>query len=531
VQFRGVETRHDDMIEQADVVDVLVVGGGINGAGIARDAVGRGLSVLLVERSDLAAATSSASSKLIHGGLRYLEHYAFRLVRESLAEREVLWGAAPHLIWPLRFVLPVHRGLRPPWLLRLGLYLYDHIGGRERLPPTRSLRREADSALAPLAEHYRRGFEYSDCCVDDARLVVATAVDAAERGARVKVGCELKHARREKELWCVTLRSADGVESIVRARALVNATGPWVEDVAQLIGVASMGAVRLLKGSHIVTRRIHDGDRAYTLQGGDGRIVFVIPYQENLTLIGTTEVPTSEPASPKASDEEIRYLLATASNYLRSAVGIDDVVWSYSGVRALYEDGSAKDSRVTRDYTLEIDAPSGKAPVLTVFGGKVTTYRRMAEEALQLLQPSLGFCAPPWTRSAPLPGGNLGNLSFEDFAARKTEAYTFLNARLVRRLCRAYGTRIDEVLNRATSLDEIGVEIAPSLYEAELRYMREKEWARTGEDALWRRSKLGLSLDASERARVSDWFVNASPLDAAPHATQPDPGRVSLPRG
>ena len=488
-------------------VDVLVVGGGINGVGIARDAAGRGLSVLLVERGDLACGTSSASSKLVHGGLRYLEQYQFRLVRESLAEREVLLAAAPHLIWPLRFVLPLHAGLRPEWLLRLGLLLYDHIGGRETLPATRTVRRGSDPELAPLKQSYRRGFEYSDCWADDARLVVANAMDARNRGARIEVGWALTAAARAAGLWKVELASASGETRSVRARALVNAAGPWVEAVLKSTGAARHSTLRLVKGSHIVVPRLYPQAQAYTLQSGDGRVVFIVPYENDFSLIGTTDIPFSgDPARLSACADEITYLCGVVSDYLQAPVAPVDVVWSYAGVRPLYDDGRQSASTVTRDYAFDLDLKPGGAPLLSVFGGKLTTYRKLAEHALSELLPQLGSKAPSWTRGAILPGGDLPGKDYDAFSADQVACHPALPAALVRRLCRAYGTRIERILGTVATPDRLGEQIAPDLYEAELEYLCDQEWTRTAEDALWRRSKLGLKFNAAQAARVAAWF-------------------------
>ena len=487
--------------------DLLVIGGGINGVGIARDAAGRGLSVLLVERRDLAAATSSASSKLVHGGLRYLEQFEFRLVRESLAEREVLLAAAPHIIWPLRFVLPIHSGLRPPWMLRAGLFLYDHIGGRRKLPPTRTVRRGRDDALRPLDERYVQGFEYSDCWADDARLVVINAIDAADRGACIEPGWTVTAARREAEFWLVDMVSVGGRQRTVRTRGLVNAAGPWVQDVLRATGSTRHSSLRLVKGSHVVVPRLYEGSQAFTLQTADRRIVFIIPYQDDFTLIGTTDIPfTGDPAEVSASADEIHYLCSLASEYLKIPVAARAAVWSYSGVRPLYDDGDTSASTVTRDYVFDLDAPHGQPPLLSVFGGKLTTYRRLAEHALAELRFPLRFDGREWTRGATLPGGDIERGDLEAFVRQQTARYSFAPPRLIRRLCRAYGTRIEQLMGNAQSTQALGEEIAPQLYEAELQYMRDREWARTAEDALWRRSKLGLRLDAEQTRRVTAWF-------------------------
>ena len=488
-------------------VDLLVVGGGINGVGIARDAAGRGLSVRLVERGDLAGATSSASSKLIHGGLRYLEQYEFRLVHESLAEREVLLAAAPYIIRPLRFVLPVHDGLRPPWLLRLGLFLYDHIGGRKRLPATRTVRRQRQPVFEPLADTYRLGFEYSDCWADDARLVVVNAIDAQQRGAQIEPGWALTSARREGTLWLVDITSRTGERRTVSTRALVNAAGPWVEDILHAAGALRHRSLRLVKGSHIIVRRLYDGPQAYTLQNADGRVVFAIPYEDDFTLIGTTDIPFSgDPTGVHVDGTEVSYLCGLISGYLKTPVTPKDVVWNYSGVRPLYDDGGVSASTVTRDYVFDLDAAAGQAPLLSIFGGKLTTYRKLAEHALSKLLPVLEVSSRPWTRGAILPGGDIPRGDLDAFTADMSRSHAYAPPALIRRLCRSYGTRVERILGNARQLSDLGAEIAPGVFEAELNLMRTEEWARTGDDALWRRSKLGLHLDAPARERVKAWF-------------------------
>lgn len=494
-----------DVGHGSGIADLLVIGGGINGAGIARDAAGRGLGVVLCEQADLGGATSAASSKLIHGGLRYLEHYEFRLVRESLREREVLLRAAPHIIWPLRFVLPHHTGLRPAWLLRAGLFLYDHLGGRETLPATRAVRFGPE---APLLPAYRRGFEYSDCWVEDARLVVLNAMDAAARGARILPRTRLSAARRVDGLWEATLTQEDGCTETVRARSLVNAGGPWVRGVQGMTGTLdNRRTVRLVKGSHIVVPRLHTDQRAFTLQNADGRIVFVIPYEGAFSLIGTTDVPfDGDPSGAAASPAEIAYLCDVVGTYFRRPVSPADVVWSYAGVRPLHDDGTANPSAVTRDYALDLDAPADAAPALTIHGGKLTTYRRLAEDALARLLPALGHDGRPWTASTSLPGGDMPDANFDRFLTEAAARYPFLPPGMLRRLCRAYGTRIDALTGRAGSLAALGRDFG-GVTEAELDYLRRAEWARTADDALWRRSKLGLHLDRAAKAAIADWFA------------------------
>lgn len=490
------------------VSDLFVVGGGINGAGIARDASGRGLAVTLCEQHDFAAATSSASSKLVHGGLRYLEHYQFRLVRESLLEREVLLRAAPHIVWPLRFVLPHHQGLRPAWMLRLGLLLYDHMGGRELLPASKALNLRRHAFAVPLQPRFHSGFAYSDCWVDDARLVLLNVLDAQQRGARILKGQEVIRGWREHGLWQVETRDASGTVTTHCARALVNAAGPWADGLLGRLGCApGQRTLRLVQGSHIVVRRLYAGEQAYTFQTADGRVLFVIPYERDFTLIGTTEVAfAGEPAQVHISPEEITYLCTQASAYLARAVTPQDVVWSYAGVRPLYDDGEASDSAVTREYVLQLNAPDGRAPLLSVFGGKITTYRRLAEHALRELSAVMGPLAPAWTRPATLPGGDIAEADFERFLGTMSAAYPWLGAARCRRMARAYGTRLPLVLGQALKLADLGQDFGAGLSEAELDYLRRHEWATSAADALWRRSKLGLHLTAAQQAAVERWF-------------------------
>jgi glycerol-3-phosphate dehydrogenase len=481
--------------------DLLVIGGGVNGCGIARDAAGRGYAVVLVEMNDLASGTSSKSTKLIHGGLRYLEHYEFRLVHEALVERELLWASAPHIIHPLRFVLPYARGLRPAWMLRAGLFLYDNMGGRKLLPPTREIDLRRDDAGKPLKPLFSKAYEYSDCWVNDARLVALLARDAADRGATIRTRTRVEKAERIGDLWQVTLiDSITGAAETVSARMLVNAAGPWVEKV--LSGALDDRAphkVRLVKGSHIVTQKLFDHDRCYFFQNPDGRIFFAIPYEGDFTLIGTTDMDYSgDPRSVAISEDEIAYLCAGASEYFAKPIVPADVVWSYSGVRSLYDDGASKAQEATRDYVLKLDGGSGEAPVLNVIGGKITTFRRLAESALEKIGAAIGEKGRPWTRTAVLPGGNFAPTAFEATVVGLTRRYPFLPADLARRLTRAYGTRAPAVLGEARALADLGQHFGAGLYEAELRYLVTHEWARDAEDVLWRRSKLGLRLTPAE---------------------------------
>lgn len=488
--------------------DLVIIGGGINGCGIARDAAGLGWRVLLCDRADLGAATSSASTKLIHGGLRYLEYYEFRLVREALMEREVLWSIAPHIIRPLRFILPHHRDLRPAWMLRVGLFLYDHLGGRKKLPPTRTVRLGRDPAGAPLKPEFALGFEYSDCWVDDSRLVVLNARDAADRGATVLPRTSCVSAARADGLWRVELRDeVTGEAREVSARALVNATGPWVANVANsVVHANARAAVRLVKGSHIVVRRLYDHPSCYIFQNADRRIFFVIPYESDFTLIGTTDQDfVGDPATVHASEQEVAYLCQAATTYLRSPVTPDMVVWSYSGVRPLFDDGSATPQEATRDYVLKLDAPADSPALLSIYGGKITTYRRLAEAAVTMLaphMPSMQGRKPGWTGGVPLPGGDFPQDAFESQLAAISVDYPFLQTQTLRRLLRAYGTKAREILDAAKCAQDLGPVYGADLTEAELRYLVRREWVRTAEDAVWRRSKLGLRLTPDQIATI-----------------------------
>lgn len=491
------------------MIDLLVIGGGINGAGIARDAAGRGLDVVLCEKGDLAAHTSSASTKLVHGGLRYLEHYEFRLVAEALREREVLLKSAPHIVWPLRFVLPHDRAMRPKWLLRAGLLLYDGLGGLGRtLPGSRAVRLDRPPHRAVLRDHLKRGFEYSDCWVEDARLVVLAAMDAKARGAEVLTRTECVALERGADRWRVGLRDAGG-ERLVEAKAVVNAAGPWVDTIARrALGTGTKAHLRLVKGSHIVVPRTFPGDQAYILQQPDGRIVFAIPYERDFTLIGTTdEAFTGNPDNVAISDAEVEYLVAAVGRSFKSGVTRDEIVWSYAGVRPLYEDKARSNSTVTRDYVFELDAGQetggGGAPILSIYGGKITTFRRLAEHALKRLARHLPM-GSAWTATAPLPGGRMA--SFAAFLWQASERYPWLPPEMVLRLARAYGTRLDTVLGEARTLRDLGQKLGGDFYAAELRYLVEHEFARTTEDVLWRRSKLGLHLGPKAAAAVAAWF-------------------------
>ncbi len=486
--------------------DLLVVGGGINGVGIARDAAGRGLKVLLVEQADLGGATSSASTKLIHGGLRYLEQFEFRLVAEALAEREVLLRIAPHIVWPLEFVLPHEPHLRPRWIIRAGLFLYDRLGGRTSLARSRGVRLKAQGYGAGLKPHFTHGFVYADCWVDDARLVVLNARSAAEQGAEILPRTRCVGGRRDHDAWRVTVRDmSSGAQCEVAARALVNAAGPWVRSLLDReLKVRTPGSIRLVKGSHIVVPRIHDRAHAYILQNPDQRVVFMIPYEERYTEIGTTDVLVDDPDEPpRSSREEVEYLCAAASRYTSRPLAPDAIVWRWSGVRPLYDDGSADPSTITRDYHFVLDEEG--PPLLSIFGGKLTTYRKLAEAALDRLARWFPD-RRPWTAGAPLPGGDLGGASFAELVQAHRARYPKLEPRWLERLLRRHGTCTAEVLGDARDERDLGESFGGGLYERELVYLTRREWARTPEDVLWRRTKCGLHMTERARARVAEFM-------------------------
>ena len=502
-----------DQVATGDTVDLLIIGGGINGAGIARDAAGRGLSVMLVEAEDLAQHTSSASTKLIHGGLRYLEYGEFRLVREALIERERLWGMAPHIIWPLRFVLPQLHSPRPAWMVRLGLWLYDHLGGRKRLPATETIDLARAAQGAGLNPGARKAFVYSDCWVEDSRLVVLNAMDAATRGATILTRTRLVSARRSGQAWLATI-TRDGTTRTVRARALVNAAGPWVEDVLQRTrdpaqtGNQRDRGVRLIKGSHIVLPRLYPGDHAFLLQNPDRRVVFAIPYEGEFTLVGTTDEAWTAPPGPATiSDHETSYLLDTVRRYFAADVGPADVRWTYAGIRPLYDDHAANASAVTRDYVLDFDAPEGGAPLLSVFGGKITTFRKLAEHALEKICAHFPMAGPAWTAGAVLPGGDLPGGDFDAYVADLAGEHPALPRPLIRRLARAYGTRAEQVLAGARTVGDLGRDFGAGLTEAELVYLARHEWAISAHDVLWRRSKMGLHVLPQAAAQIDAFMA------------------------
>ncbi|AQS46823.1 glycerol-3-phosphate dehydrogenase [Thioclava nitratireducens] len=516
------------------VTDLFVIGGGINGCGIARDAAGRGLSVTLAEMGDLAQATSSSSTKLFHGGLRYLEFFEFRLVREALREREVLLNAMPHISWPMRFVLPYSadmrfesdtptsrllsrimpwmKGRRPAWLIRLGLFLYDHLGGRNLLPGTETLDLSEDEAGRPLQERFRLAYEYSDCWVQDARLVVLNARDAEARGATILTRTKVVAAERRDGVWHVTTEGREGRREHY-ARALVNAGGPWVENViTNTVRINTRESIRLVRGSHIVTRKLYDHDRCYFFQGEDGRICFAIPYEQDFTLIGTTDQDhQGPPGEAVCTDAEKDYLCAFVSNYFKTPVTRDDIVWTYSGVRPLYNDGASSATAATRDYVLSLDDQAG-LPLLNVFGGKITTYRRLAEGALAKLAHYFPDMPGEWTARASLPGGEFAPTETDRILGEIMREYPFLDSAWAERMLRHYGLDTREILGDAKSAEDLGQDFGATLRAAEVDWLMKKEWAQTADDIVWRRTKLGLRLSASEietlaeytKARVAD---------------------------
>jgi glycerol-3-phosphate dehydrogenase len=489
--------------------DLAVIGGGINGTGIARDAAGRGLRTVLIEQNDLASGTSSASSKLIHGGLRYLEHGEFRLVRAALREREILLRAAPHLIRPMRFVLPINEARRSPTLIRLGLTLYDWIGWRKILEGTRELDLVTDDAGHPLKSRFHHAFEYSDCFADDSRLVVLNAVDAAERGAVIRTRTRCVRAERTDQ-WRLVL-NARGQRDVVTARILINAAGAWSENFAEAaLRIKPPHKLVLDKGSHIVVRRLFDHDRAYILQAADRRVVFAIPFQDDFTLIGTTDRPfAGDPSVVLPSGEEIDYLCGVINEYFRTEIGAADVVWAYAGVRSLYDDGARKPQDIGRDYALVLEERLGEAPMLNVYGGKITTYRRLAEDALGKLAHFFPR-SRPWTAPSPLPGGDFVYDGVETLIERLQRNWPFLTAEHARRLVRAYGTRAERVLGDAKSIDDLGIRFGADLTAAEVRYLMTKEWAQTADDVLWRRSKLGLRFTKTETEALDLFMTGAA---------------------
>lgn len=508
--------------------DLFVIGGGINGCGIARDAAGRGLSVSLAEMKDLAWATSSASTKLFHGGLRYLEYGEVRLVREALIERETLLKAMPHISWPMRFVLPYHKdmrfegstpvskllstvmpwmkGRRPSWMIRLGLFMYDNLGGREILSGTKTLFLKRAKEGEPLEDRFEQAFEYSDCWIEDSRLVVLNARDAEARGAEIMTRTKVVSAEVVDGHWVITLeRGGERFER--RAKMLVNAGGPWVGDlIHNTVRINATEGVRLVKGSHIVTKKLFDHEKCYFFQGEDGRIIFAIPYETDFTLIGTTDAEHGAPdEKPECSDEERDYLLAFANQYFKQDITVEDIVWKYSGVRPLYDDGAKSATAATRDYVLKVNSQAG-APMLNVFGGKITTYRKLAEHAMDKICPELGVKNKAWTAGVAMPGGNFKVDQVEGLIAALARDYAFLDERLAKRLIRAYGLEARAVLGDARSVEDLGQHFGANLYEREVRWLMDCEYARAAEDVVWRRSKLGLRMSADEIKILDDWM-------------------------
>ncbi|TGG92468.1 glycerol-3-phosphate dehydrogenase [Natronospirillum operosum] len=489
-------------------IDLLVVGGGVNGAGIARDAAGRGLSVLLCEKEDLAEGTSSRSGKLVHGGLRYLEYYEFRLVREALIEREVLLNSASHIIWPMRFVLPHSPNDRPAWLVRLGLFLYDHLGGRKKLPGTRTLNLHRDPEGSALEDQYKLGFEYSDCWVDDARLVTLNAVSAAEKGAQICTRTEFVGAKRENGAWSVELKDVrTGAIRTVRAIALCNAAGPWVNKVVGTMkDTSSRRNVRLVKGSHIIVPKFWEGQQAYLVQNDDKRVIFINPYEGDKALIGTTDIPyEGKPETVSADESEIEYLLAAVNRYFKEKLQRTDVLETFSGVRALFDDGNGNPSAVTRDYEFDLDDEGG-VPLLNVYGGKITTFRKLSEHALQKLAPYFPRLGQAWTRDEPLPGGEIENADFTRFIDRLRQRYPWMPRNLLLHYSRLYGARTPNLVGTAKNLKDLGKHFGNDLYAAEAKYLVEKEWAQTTADILYRRTKHGLHLSEAQKAAFGTWF-------------------------
>jgi glycerol-3-phosphate dehydrogenase len=512
-----MKTEYEEtVVSDSKHYDLFVIGGGVNGTGIARDAAGRGYRVGLAEMNDLASGTSSGATKLIHGGLRYLEYYEFRLVREALMEREVLWAMAPHIIWPMRFVLPFHKGgVRPAWLVRLGLFLYDHLGGRKLLPPTRTLDMRSDPAGKPLKPIFDKAFEYSDGWVNDARLVALNAVDAKERSADIFMRTKVISARRKGEGWTIVMRDRSGADITVTARMVVNAAGPWVDDVIRgAVGRNEAHHVRLVQGSHIVIKKKFNDKRAYFFQNPDNRIIFAIPYEDDFTLIGTTDQDFKGDAGHvEISAAETDYLCKAASEYFAEPVTPADIVWTYSAVRPLFDDGASKAQEATRDYVLRIEGEGKDAPLLNVFGGKLTTYRRLSEHALEKIGAAIGVKGKPWTAGSSLPGGDFPATGYEAEVEKLKARFAFLDAKLAARLVRLYGTRAAKLLGTATSTADLGRHFGADLYECEVKWLINEEWAHSADDILWRRTKLGLRLTPDQKSAVESYVYGA--LEAA----------------
>jgi len=496
-------------VNLSEITDIFVIGGGINGCGIARDAAGRGYSVRLAEKGDLASGTSSWSSKLIHGGLRYLEYYEFRLVRESLSEREVLLQMAPHIIWPMRFLLPHHKAMRPAWLLRLGLFLYDHIGKRKLLPGTKQVDLHNSYLGSPLKPLFSKGFEYSDCWVNDARLVVLNAQDAQQRGAIIETRSKVISAVRKKEFWNITtenLRTGERAEH--KARLLVNASGPWVDEVlGETLNSKYSKNVRHVQGSHIVVPKLHDHDGAYIFQNADNRIIFALPYEQDFTLIGTTDQDyQGDLNNINITDEETSYLCSTASEYFEKPLNVSDVVWSYSGVRPLYDDGATEAQEATRDYVLRVDKEDEEPPLINIFGGKITTYRKLSESMLSKIESLIGAKGDAWTSTSYLPGGDFKVNEFTALVKKLKDNYEFLETPLVERFIRSYGTNAWILMDGALKKSDMGHEFGSSLFEREVNYLIKHEWAECADDIVWRRTKLGIRLSQDEKSSLEEWM-------------------------
>jgi len=490
------------------IFDIFIIGGGVNGAGIARDAAGRGHCVYLAEMNDLASGTSSAATKLIHGGLRYLEHYEFSLVREALIEREILWDMAPFIIKPMRFILPHHKGLRPKWFLRLGLFIYDYIGGRKKLPQTKTLNLKTDIAGKPLRQNFSTGFEYSDCFVDDSRLVILNAKGASDRGASINVRTKVIKATRKNNIWEVEVKNQlNNKKQIIKAKSLINAAGPWSDFVTSNIdNMGQVHNVRLVKGSHIVVNKLYDHDKCYIFQNADNRIIFAIPYQEDFTLIGTTDVDyDGNPSDVAISSDELNYLCEASSHYFRKTVTRANVVWAYSGVRPLFDDGADEAQEATRDYVLKLETDGG-APLLNIFGGKLTTYRHLAEEVLEKIEGIIGEKKPKWTAASTLPGGDFAIGTFDALVKQLRKEYSFISHTQIKRMVRLYGTLTKELLGDAQTYSDLGEDFGANLSAREVEYLIKNEWAITAEDILWRRTKLGLIIKERDRRALEKYI-------------------------
>lgn len=491
--------------------DLLIIGGGINGVGVAVDAVGRGLSVVLCEKDDLANHTSSASSKLIHGGLRYLEQIEFKLVREALKEREILLRKIPYLVHSLKFVLPHDRHLRPAWLIRMGLFLYDYLAKRESLKGAKKLDLHQVIEGKPLREKFKVGFSYMDCYTDDARLVVVNALDAKKRGAKIFTRTCCYSAKREEGGWAASLKdSHNQKEFTVHAKAIVNAAGPWVSNILQeVVNITSSSQVRLIKGSHFTVPKLYKGNHAYILQNPDGRVVFVVPYKRDFSLIGTTDIVfATDPNHVVISNEEIEYLLQSVNYYFTRAVAKKDINWSYAGVRSLYDDKSKKASEITREYHLDLNDENGQTPIISIFGGKITTYRSLAEHVLSKLSPYFSNMTGNWTEKSKLPGGDLSGYSFDNFVKKLKQEYPWVPKRMLYRHAESYGNITHKILKNAKTLNDLGKHFGADLYEAEVRYLIKEEWVQTCEDLIWRRSKLGLFLTEAEIAQLKEYIAH-----------------------